>query len=220
MSATGDSGTKEQRAARDHLRAVDGGLAPIVEEHGLVDPYTWPGVPLKKGELLPGLALHIVAQQISTKAALAVFGRLKDMLGGAIDPVRLGEATPEEIRTVGVSNAKARALHELGQRVGSGEFDLEGLKKADDATAFEKLNSLRGIGPWSANMYMLHELRRPDVFPGGDIGLRKALALLDGEAEPVSIEAAEERAIQWSPFRSYAAAYLWSYLHDTPAPAV
>jgi DNA-3-methyladenine glycosylase II len=140
--------------------------------------------------------------------------------GGRIDAAKLGAKTPEEIRAVGVSGAKARALQELGARIASGEFDLEGLKDAEDAEAYEALVSLRGIGPWSANMYMLHELRRPDVFPAGDIGLRKALALLDGAEEPVAIEEAESRAEQWSPYRSYAAAYLWSFLHDAPAPAV
>jgi DNA-3-methyladenine glycosylase II len=222
MPASSDKGdTREQRKARDHLRKVDGGLAAIIEEHGLVDPYTWPGVPLEKGDLLGGLALHIVAQQISTVAALSIYGRLIELLGGGrIDPAKLGAKTPEEIRAVGVSNAKARALHELGARIGSGEFDLDGLKDAEDGEAYEALVSLRGIGPWSANMYMLHELRRPDVFPAGDIGLRKAIALLDRAEEPVAIEEAEARAERWSPYRSYAAAYLWSFLHDAPAPAV
>jgi DNA-3-methyladenine glycosylase II len=219
--STDDSDTKEQRKARDHLRKVDGGLAPIVDGHGLVDPYTWSGVPLERGDLLGGLALHIVAQQISTVAALSIYGRLIELLGGGrIDPAKLGAKTPEEIRAVGVSNAKARALQELGARIASDDLDLNGLETAADEDAYEALVSLRGIGPWSANMYMLHELRRPDVFPAGDIGLRKALALLDGAEEPVAIEKAEARAEQWSPYRSYAAAYLWSFLHDAPEPAV
>src|ERR1700744_2962705 len=102
MPASTDKGdTKEQRKARDHLRKVDGGLAPIVEEHGLVDPYTWSGVPLERGDLLGGLALHIVAQQISPAAPLAIYGRLIELLGGGrIDAAKLGAKTPEEIRTV------------------------------------------------------------------------------------------------------------------------
>jgi DNA-3-methyladenine glycosylase II len=214
MSASSDKGdTKEQRKARDHLREVDGGLAAIVEQHGLVDPYTWPGVPLERGDLLGGLALHIVAQQISTVAALSIYARLIELLGGGrIGAANLASKTPEEIRAVGVSNAKARALQELGAKIASGVFDLDALENAKDEDAYEALVSLRGIGPWSANMYMLHELRRPDVFPAGDIGLRKALALLDGAEEPVAIEEAEARARQWSPYRSYAAAYLWGSL--------
>ncbi len=211
----------EQRKAHDHLRKVDGGLGPIVERHGLVDPYTWSGVPLEKGDLLGGLALHIVAQQISTVAALSIYARLIELLGGGrIDAAKLAAKTPEEIRAVGVSNAKARALQEVGARIASGDFDLDGLEDAADDEAYEALVSLRGIGPWSANMYMLHELRRPDVFPAGDIGLRKALALLDQAEEPVAIEEAESRAEQWSPYRSYAAAYLWSFLHEAPGPAL
>jgi DNA-3-methyladenine glycosylase II len=222
MPASSDVGdAKEQRKARDRLREIDGGLAAIVEEQGLVDPYTWSGIPLERGDLLGGLALHIVAQQISTVAALSIYGRLVELLGGGrIDPAKLGARTPEEIRAVGVSNAKARALQELGARIDSGDFDLTGLEDATDEEAYEALVSLRGIGPWSANMYMLHELRRPDVFPAGDIGLRKALALLDGAEEPLAIEEAEARAERWSPYRSYAAAYLWSFLHGAPEPGV
>jgi 3-methyladenine DNA glycosylase/8-oxoguanine DNA glycosylase len=222
MPASSNKGdTDEQRRARDRLRKIDGGLAAIIEEHGLVDPYTWSGVPLERGDLLGGLALHIVAQQISTVAALSIYARLVDLLGGGrIDPAKLGAKTPEEIRAVGVSGAKARALQELGARIASGDFDLKGLADSADEEAYEALVSLRGIGPWSADMYMLHELRRPDVFPAGDIGLRKAIALLDGAEEPVAIQEAEARAEQWSPYRSYAAAYLWSFLHDAPRPAL
>jgi DNA-3-methyladenine glycosylase II len=220
-TSTDESDTREQGIAREHLRKVDGGLAAIVEEHGLVDPYTWSGVPLERGDLLGGLALHIVAQQISTVAALSIYARLVELLGGGrIDPARLGAKTSEEIRAVGVSGAKARALQELGARIASGDFDLNGLENTEDEDAYESLVSLRGIGPWSADMYMLHELRRPDVFPAGDIGLRKAIALLDGAEEPVATQAAEARAEQWSPYRSYAAAYLWSFLHDAPGAAV
>jgi DNA-3-methyladenine glycosylase II len=198
MSASTDErDTREQRRARDHLRKVDGGLATIVEDRGLV------------------------AQQISTVAALSIYGRLVELLGGGrVDPAKLGAKTPEEIRAVGVSGAKARALQELGARLASGDFDLKDLEDATDEDAYEALVSLRGIGPWSADMYMLHELRRPDVFPVGDIGLRKALALLDGAEEPVATQEAEARAERWSPYRSNAAAYLWSFLHDAPAPAV
>jgi DNA-3-methyladenine glycosylase II len=209
---------REQRAAQEHLSRVDAGLAAIVADQGPVDPYTWSGVPLEEGDLIGGLALHIVAQQISVAVALVIYGRLGEALGGRIDADGLAETSVEEIRGVGVSGAKALALHELGRRVSSGEVDLEGLLGADDETAIAMLVSLRGVGPWSAQMFMVHELRRPDVFPAGDIGLRKALARVDGSEAPLAVDAAARRAQPWSPFRTYAAAYLWAFLHDSSGP--
>src|ERR1700679_1290374 len=139
MPASSDKGdTKEQHKARDHLRGIDGGLAAIIAEHGLVDPYTWSGVPLERGDLLGGLALHIVAQQISTVAALSIYARLLELLGGGrIDAAKLAAKTPEEIRAVGVSGAKARALQELGARTTSDDFDLDGLENVEDEEAYE-----------------------------------------------------------------------------------
>jgi 3-methyladenine DNA glycosylase/8-oxoguanine DNA glycosylase len=88
---------------------------------------------------------------------------------------------------------------------------LESLHQLDDTEAQATLVSLRGIGPWSAQMFLLHELKRPDVFPAGDIGLRTAVARLDGLDNTPAVKRAADRAMIWSPYRSYAAAYLWRW---------
>ena len=208
---------REARAAAEHLIAVDPRLADVVRAGGLINPYVWPGLPLREGDLVAGLALHIVSQQITTGVALSMFQKLTALLGGTISARALAEATVDELRRAGLSVAKARALHELGERVARGSLSLESLRELDDAAAQAELVALRGIGPWSAQMFLLHELRRPDVFPAGDVGLRTALARLDGLDKAPDIKQAQQRAQIWSPYRSYAAAYLWTWPRQAQA---
>jgi len=199
----------ERDAAHAHLLAAGGPMAALVAEHGPVDPYVWDGIPLEAGDRLGGLALHITAQQISVVAALAIWGRFLTLLGGRVRAPALAAATDEELRGVGMSGAKSRALRELGAAVVAGDFDPDGLDHLDDDEAQARLVALRGIGPWSAQMFLLHELRRPDVFPAGDVGLRTALGRLEGLATPPTQPETVALALRWAPFRSYAAAHLW-----------
>jgi DNA-3-methyladenine glycosylase II len=204
----------ERDAAHAHLLGAGGPLAALVAEHGPVDPYVWDGIPLEAGDRLGGLALHITAQQISVVAALAIWGRLLTLLGGRVGAAALAGATDEELRGVGMSGAKSRALRELGAAVVAGAFDPDGLDHLDDDEAQARLVALRGIGPWSAQMFLLHELRRPDVFPAGDVGLRTALGRLEGLATPPTQPETVALALRWMPYRSYAAAHLWRSLAE------
>ena len=95
-----------------------------------------------------------------------------------------------------------------------GTFDPDGLDHLDDDEAQARLVELRGIGPWSAQMFLLHELRRPDVFPAGDVGLRTALGRLEGLATPPTQPETVALALRWTPYRSYAAAHLWRPLGE------
>ena len=204
----------ERDAAHAHLLAAGAPMAALVAEHGPVDPYVWDGIPLEAGDRLGGLALHITAQQISVVAALAIWGRFLTLLGGRVRAPALAAATDEELRGVGMSGAKSRALRELGAAVVAGDFDPDGLDHLDDDEAQARLVALRGIGPWSAQMFLLHELRRPDVFPAGDVGLRTALGRLEGVATPPTQPETVALALRWAPYRSYAAAHLWRSLGE------
>ncbi len=206
----------ERDDAHAFLLASDPAMAALAAAHGPVDPYVWADVPPVGGpdDLFGGLALGIVAQQISTAAMLAIFGRLRTLLGGTITPEGVAELSQEQLLSVGLSHAKARTLHQLAEAVLSGAFDPGALRELSDEEAERALVTLRGIGPWSAQMFLLHELRRPDVFPAGDVALRGGLAaLLDLPLVP-SIEETRERASVWAPYRSYAAAHLWRGLGE------
>jgi DNA-3-methyladenine glycosylase II len=156
------------------------------------------------------LTLGIIGQQISRLAARAVFERLLERLGGgALEPALVAGLSPDELRAIGFSYAKAAAVLELAQRVVSGEFVFAELESLPDDEAISRLVGLRGVGPWSAQVFLLRTLRRPDVFPAGDMGLRRALVRLDDLDDLPSVPSAEDRAVAWRPWRSYAARYLW-----------
>jgi DNA-3-methyladenine glycosylase II len=208
----GPINVEEAAAARDHLEQADPRLAPIVKAKGLVNPYLWPDVPLHHGDPLDGLAFHIVGQQISVKAAVVLFDKLRRELGGNITAEVLATSTPERIRVAGgVNGGKARALNELGQKIVSGEFSFEHLQALDDDAAQKELVGLRGIGPWTAAVFVQLEMQRPDVFPAGDLGLRIAVGRLDELIEPPSVKDTATRAEIWRPWRSYASMYLWEW---------
>jgi DNA-3-methyladenine glycosylase II len=203
-----DPAVGTERAAQQFLVGLDDPIATLAREHGLVEA-ALPSHDVAVGDHLGRLTLSIVGQQISVIAALAIFGRLRELLGGTIDADRLAAASEDELRAVGLSRAKARAVHELGVHVSTGQFDFAELEGLSDEDAEARLVSLRGIGPWSAQMFLLRSLGRPDVFPAGDIGLRRAIERLDGLDHLPTINEAAERAQRWRPYRSYAARYLW-----------
>jgi DNA-3-methyladenine glycosylase II len=216
MSATP---TTDLDKAYDLLAAHDPQLAALIADHGRPDPFSWRLLRDAAGDdPLAELALHIVSQQISTVAALAIYGRVLAVLDGALIPERLVAAGVPDLRAAGLSGAKSRSLQDLAQRVIDGRLDFERLARSDDAAAEAELVQVRGVGPWSAQMFLLHHLRRPDVLPAADIGLlRGAQSAFALPTRPTAAELAE-RAERWRPLRSYAAALLWARAQALPAP--
>ena len=209
MSAQPDQPEHDQpQPARAFLAGLDDPIARLAREHGPVD-FTLPSHGLVLPDPLERLALGIVGQLISVKAALVIFGRLRELLGGRIDAEQLAHTDETALRLVGLSSAKAQALKALGAEVAAGRLRFAELAVLSDAEAEARLVALRGIGAWSAQMFLLRSLGRPDVFPAGDLGLRRAIEQLYALREMPSIPAAAERALAWRPYRSYAAKYLW-----------
>ncbi len=210
--AGGDASTGRAYSA---LGRRDPVMRELMTRVGRPDPFSWDGSDRAGVDLFAGLALHIVGQQISIPAALTIFGRLADA-AGAHPPSATGVARldPTRLKGLGVSTAKARALHELACGIGDGTVDLEALRTVDDAEAIRLLTSLRGVGPWSAQMFLIHQLQRPDVLPAGDVGIRSAVQRAYRLPERPSESAVVDRGARWAPYRSFAAALLWA------APAV
>ncbi|HWE59511.1 MAG TPA: hypothetical protein VG228_07425 [Solirubrobacteraceae bacterium] len=203
-----DSQQDEAAAAQAFLAALDDPLARLAREHGPVD-FSLPSHRLVLRDPLERLTLGIVGQLISVRAALAVFGRLQESLGGRIDAAALAEADETALRSVGLSGAKARAVQALGCAVASGRLSFEALATMDDDQVEARLVALPGIGTWSAQMFLLRSMGRRDVFPAGDLGLRRGIESLYALREMPTIPEAAERALAWRPYRSYAAKYLW-----------
>ena len=198
----------EADTAQAFLAALDDPIARLSREHGTVD-FTVPSHGLVLPDHLERLALGIVGQLISVRAALVIFGRLRELLGGSIGAAALARCDEASLRAVGLSGAKARALLALGSEVASGRLDFGRLASMSDEQAEARLVALRGVGAWSAQMFLLRSMGRPDVFPAGDLGLRRAVESLYALREMPSIPEAAERALAWRPYRSYAAKYLW-----------
>ncbi|HWD70881.1 MAG TPA: hypothetical protein VG293_11870, partial [Solirubrobacteraceae bacterium] len=207
--------------AQAFLAALDDPIGRLAREHGPVD-FTLPSHGLVLPDHLERLTLGIVGQLISVKAALVIFGRLRELLGGRIEATALARTNEASLRAVGLSGAKARAVQALGHEVANGLLDFEALAALDDVQAEARLVALRGIGSWSAQMFLLRALGRPDVFPAGDLGLRRGIESLYALRAMPSIPEAAERALAWRSYRSYAAKYLWLHYGaaaDTCPPA-
>jgi DNA-3-methyladenine glycosylase II len=156
----------------------------------------------------PSLVLFILEQQVSLASAAAAYRKLADRLG-TMTPSALLASTPEELRLDGVSRQKDRYLRALAAAVETGELDLDGLAGLDDATVRAALTALPGIGRWTADVYLLACLRRPDLWPVGDRALQVATAEalgLDTVPDQGALELLGER---WRPHRSTAARLLW-----------
>jgi DNA-3-methyladenine glycosylase II len=203
------------QTAYEFLGALDDPIAVLARDHGPVD-FSLPSYATAPPDHLGRLTLTIVAQLISVKVALVIFSRLSAMLGGSIHAEGLAHASAADLRAIGLSQAKTRAVQELGIEVVSGRFSFAQLDAMTDDEAQARLVALRGIGPWSAQMFLLRSMQRPDVFPAGDLGLRRGIELIDTLTEMPTIPEAGRRALVWRPYRSYAAKYLW--LHYGAAP--
>ena len=221
MTAAAADDVQARAAAYDTLAQRDAGLARLIARHGTPDPFSWGVLDAAAGaDAFAELSLHVVSQQISTAGALTIFGRIRDVLGGTIAAEQIVAVSDDELRAAGLSGAKARSLRDLAERVLDGRLSFARLAVSDDAAASGELQAVRGIGPWSAQMFLLHSLRRPDILPAADVGLlRAAQSAFALPRRPTADELAA-RAERWRPFRSYAAALLWADATDPTARSV
>lgn len=160
------------------------------------------------------LAESIVSQQLSVKAAGTIWGRLVNIVG-TIEPASILQKSHEELRSAGLSNAKANYLRSLSELIVSGEVDLSDLHNQEDEVVIERLVQIKGIGRWSAEMFLMFTLARPDVFSAGDLGLVRAVELAYGR-HGITPEELTELAAVWSPYRTFAAQVLWHSRDNSP----
>jgi DNA-3-methyladenine glycosylase II len=184
------------------LSARDPALARIVAERGL--PPLWGREPC-----FATLLLIILEQQVSLASARKTFERLQVVVG-ELTPARLLALDAATLRAAGFSRQKSSYARGLAADLVSGAFDFDALATMDDAQAFARLVALHGVGPWSANIYLLMALRRPDVWPAGDLALIVGAQIIWELAERPTAGYVAERAAAWSPWRSVAARLLWS----------
>jgi DNA-3-methyladenine glycosylase II len=200
-------------AALDHLRAADPVLATLLDEHGPPEPRPPVGDPYS------ALVRAIVGQQLSVTAARSIYARLLAHFDGhAPAPAAILAAEPEAMRVAaGLSRAKVTFLRSLAEHVISGELDLEHMASLPDEEIVAELVAVKGVGVWTAHMFMIFELRRPDVLAVGDLGVRRAVERAYGLPELPSAAEMERIAEPWRPHRSTACLLLWHSLANAPA---
>jgi DNA-3-methyladenine glycosylase II len=203
----------EARAALDRLIASDPDLAAIEVRAGLLPWRTrTPG--------FPGLLQAIIAQQISNQAAAAIWGRLR-AVGGALEPAGMLALSDEALRAAGLSRPKIAHCRSLAAAFDDGTLRAEAIAAMDDEAAVAAIASVRGLGPWTAEVYLLFALGRPDVFPAGDIALQSSAAHLKGLPARPGPAVLRQMADTCRPARALAARLLWHHWrHVTGRPAM
>ena len=192
------------RAGARELAVRDRDLARIVEQHG--HPPLWGRAPG-----FGTLVWIILEQQVSIASARTLFRRLRIALGGHVTPAAVTHMGIAGLREFGLTRQKARYCNELAQRLLDGSLDLRVVSRATEAQARAMLLAVPGIGHWTVDIYFLMALRRPDVWPRGDLALAIAMRDVKRLDEVPSRERQFELAERWSPWRSVAARILWMH---------
>jgi DNA-3-methyladenine glycosylase II len=203
-------------AAIAAVSAADPALASFIARAGLPDPRP------RQGDPLGSLARAIVFQQLATRAAAAIHRRFVAAIGGSVTAAAILATAPDELRAAGLSTAKTRSLIDLATRVADGSVPLDDLEDLDDDAIVERLVTVRGIGRWTAEMFLLFELRRPDVWPVDDLGVRHGWRLIHGQEELLAPKALLAEGEPFRPHRSTVALLCYHAVHvsrgTTPAP--
>jgi DNA-3-methyladenine glycosylase II len=166
---------------------------------------------------LTALAGAIVSQQLSTKAAATIFARFSALFpGGAFRAADIAGVSDADLRGVGLSGQKVGYLRDLSARIADGRLDLDALEMLEDAVVIERLMTVKGFGRWTAEMFLMFRLHRPDVLPAGDLGIVNAVQRLYGLRKRPDAKRILKIGDVWRPYRSVASWYLWQTLKNEP----
>lgn len=209
MPQAGDFDSTLEAAMR-HLRKKDKVLAGVIKRVGKL------GLPPKAPNSFNTLAGIIIGQQLSGKAARTIFGRVRALNGGnKLSADTVSSMTDDQLRSAGVSRPKIRGLRSLVEHIQNGHLRLRLFPKMSDEEVYDAITQVKGLGPWSAHMYLMFVLRRLDIFPSLDLGIKNAVQRLYGHAQDLDVEAIAEN---WRPFRTIACWYLWRSLDSGANP--
>lgn len=204
--------TSKDARAYAELAERDAVLARVLAEYGPPSPFQWHDGGRTGDSRFAAMLLHVVGQRISADAAFTVYDRIAAAVGGTPAPaavLRLGVAG---LHGCGLAETRAGYAVALAEAELSGALDLEHLAAVPDADVIARLTAVRGIGLWSAQTFLIHNLARPDVLPESDNGVRQAIHRLWRLDKPPSPGEVRRRGRAWAPHRSYAAELLWRSL--------
>ena len=200
MSLTAD----QLRTSLDHIAGLEPGLADALASVGYPEPR---GRNRGAGTMMRA----IVGQQVSVKAAASIWNKLEIACGGDMDDhARIAETPVEVLRSAGLSGQKASYVHALAEAMASGQIDFDAMP-ADDEAAIAALTAIKGIGRWSAEIYLLFTEGRPDIFPAGDLAVQIQLGQILGLEKRPTEKRTREIAEPWRPHRGALAVFLWHH---------
>jgi DNA-3-methyladenine glycosylase II len=192
---------EQLKACLDALAKVEPAFAAGVKRHGYPPPRI-----RDRGHQT--LLRTIIGQQVSVASANAIWGRMEAAVGAGLDPVVLAATPDEMLRAAGLSRQKISYVKSLAELIASGELNLFALP-ADDEEAIAALTRIKGVGRWSAEIYLLFAEGRGDIWPAGDLAVQEEVGQLLGLPERPSEKAVREIARKWSPHRGAAAIFTW-----------
>ena len=193
------------RKALHHLRKSDPVLAAIMQKVG---PFRMEYAPPE----FASLAEAIVYQQLNGKAAVTIFQRFTALAGEPLTPAGILKLTDQQLRAVGLSKQKSSYLKDLAAKAAAGTLDFSRLQELPDEEVIRHLTQVKGIGVWTAHMFLMFSLRRPDVLPTGDYGVQVAMKKHYRKRKLLKPKDMEKIARAWAPYRSVACWYLWRSL--------
>jgi 3-methyladenine DNA glycosylase/8-oxoguanine DNA glycosylase len=197
--------------ARRHLARRDPVLRDLMRAHGPC------GLSARQHtDPFKALIRAIVGQQLSTKAAATIFARFEALYDSFPTPAHVIATPDERLRGVGLSGQKLGYLRDLCERMVSGELPLQALDDLDDESVVERLTQVKGIGRWTAEMFLIFRLARPDVLPVGDLGIVKAVQRAYKLRKAPTADRLVRIGEAWRPYRSVACWYLWASLNNDP----
>ncbi|HYU47045.1 MAG TPA: DNA-3-methyladenine glycosylase [Terriglobales bacterium] len=193
------------RKAINHLKKSDPILAAIIEQVGPCR--------MEFGEpTFHSLAEAILYQQLNGKAAVTIFKRFTDLAGDPLSPAGILMLTDTQMRGVGLSKQKTAYLRDLSEKTKAGLLNFERLPELSEAEVIEHLTQVKGVGVWTAHMFLMFTLRRPDILPTGDYGVQAAIKKHYKKRNWPKLAVMEKIAKPWAPYRSIACWYLWKSL--------
>lgn len=190
---------------RRYLMRCDPRLAAVIKKTGRLRP------DFGRRDPFEALVSAVISQQLSTKAADTIRGRVFALMPALIPEALLAVPVPD-FRAAGLSGQKTAYLRDLAEHVGDGRLDLHRLRQLTDDEVIEAIVAVKGFGRWTAQMFLMFSLHRPDVLPTGDLGIVKGMQIVLGMKRRPSIRTMERAAKVWQPYRSVACWYLWRTL--------
>lgn len=169
--------------------------------------------PIKKSLYFEDLVDAICSQQLSSKAAKTIYNRVKDLMNGKFEPAKILKTEDQKLRDCGLSWAKVKYVKDLASHVKSGKLEIKKLDKLPDEEVINELVAVKGIGRWTAEMFLMFSLARPDIFPVDDLGIQKGFTKITGKKWDKK-KASKFAEKHWKPYRTVASWYLWRSLED------